>query len=298
MMKRTSGVVLLVVGAVLSIACYASVAVNVAEALPVVESAMTARMGGTRSEPARDGGPGATSRTGDHAEAEAERAPEVDGADGCAFDGMNASQATQCEKRVAEQIRKQHEAEEAAKKAEEQRQAEEAAQRKAAEEAQRKAQQEEAARQAAAQAEAQRQAAAQAEAQRKAEEAAQAAAAQAAAIGHAVDHTCNTTPERGLAACQGTIDLGGLVEITVDSPHGPDNPYTTAWLAHNNLGGDWILHTNIGDTVRINGKDYVVTGGWDQDQRKQKYDRDLPRYLLQTCYYNSYYMRELILQPK
>ncbi|KAA8832034.1 hypothetical protein EMO89_00460 [Bifidobacterium tissieri] len=300
--RRAGSVILLVVGVVLSIACYANVAMNVAEAMPVAESVMTAATGKPTSP--RNDGTGVTRGNGE----QASKGTGESDAD-CLYDGMTVSQAAQCEKRVAEQVRKRHEEEEAAKQAEAQRKAEqEAEQRKAVEEAEQKAQQEEAARQAAAQAEAQRQAeaqaeeqrqaAAQAEAQRQAEAAAQAAAAQAAAIGHAVDRTCTTTQQRGLAACQGAIDLGGLVEITVESPHGPDNPYTTAWLAHNSKGGDWILHTNIGDTVRINGRDYVVTGGWDQDQRKGKYDRKLPRYLLQTCYYNSDYMRELILQPK
>lgn len=194
----------------------------------------------------------------------------------CLYDGMSIAQAAQCEKRVAEHVRKQHEAEEAAKRAEEQRIAEEAARvkdeqeaaaRKAAEEQAAREKEVEAARQAQAQAQAQRQAAAQQAqaAPAPAQNQAQAAPAPAPSVpvDHGIARTCNGNQP---ADCQWAIDQGGLVQVNFPDPWGMGT-----WIdfaIHNNEGGAWMLDVNVGDVIRIGGVDYrvknrrtVVSGG-------------------------------------
>lgn len=73
------------------------------------------------------------------------------------------------------------------------------------------------------------------------------------------------------SGCQGLVDGGGLAQLTWGQ--------TTIYAQHANTGGSWINGLTAGQTVTINGQQYVVNG---QSQQGAYYSPDSGTWL-QTC---------------
>lgn len=73
------------------------------------------------------------------------------------------------------------------------------------------------------------------------------------------------------SGCQGLVDGGGLAQLTWGQ--------TTIYAQHANTGGSWINGLTAGQTVTINGQQYVVNG---QSQEGAYYSPDNGTWL-QTC---------------
>lgn len=73
------------------------------------------------------------------------------------------------------------------------------------------------------------------------------------------------------SGCQGLVDGGGLAQLTWGQ--------TTIYAQHANTGGSWINGLTAGQTVTINGQQYVVNG---QSQEGAYYSPDSGTWL-QTC---------------
>ena len=84
--------------------------------------------------------------------------------------------------------------------------------------------------------------------------------------------SCSLQPGVSGGGCQGAIDRGGLTHMTTSTG-------TNIYAQHNNTGGAWINNLQTGQTISLNGHQYVVNG---QSQQGAKYAPASGTWL-QTC---------------
>ena len=89
--------------------------------------------------------------------------------------------------------------------------------------------------------------------------------------GYSTSASCVLDASQPYGGCQGAVDGGGLVGLTWND--------TIIYAQHSNTGGAWINDLTAGQTVTIDGKQYVVNG---QSQEGAVYAPDSGAWL-QTC---------------